>query len=299
MKTSFSPGDILSYSASSKQSGPEGYRILSSSVSYLPDLIQRWPILGQALGTKIPMIINAYPASLGHFPFGIFVDTYLSVQTGLRALKLAAQEGLPALVMGQPLFLAELIFRGLQQKIDWPQSLILASGGYTLPQSLQAVLTQRMEALSVMCLFLHCYGLAEVDAACLVGVERNAQGDIIYHPRNQEIHTEVFQKKLFIGYEQAEQKMILWDTGDFAQFLESGLIIKSAMSRLDPIILNDLEGWSEQDWERRTGYLQWKEKPLYQLREGLMPQSENELSHYSFADKFSFSWLRKPDWNLN
>lgn len=285
------PGEILSYSASSKQTGPEGFRILAPAVSYLPALIERWPALGDALGKAPPLIINTYPASLGQFTFGIFVDTYLSVQTGLRALQLAAKEGLSALLMGQPLFLAELLFRGFQQGISWPDSLILASGGYIMPLSLEKVLIQRFTAKSVNCLVLHCYGVAEVDAACLVALERNQKGEILYYPRDSEIQAEISQGRLFLGYQQAMQALQLWDTGDFAVRDDAALKITPSPARLDPSVLTNLESWSESDWERRTGYLAWREGPVCQLREGFLSETENELAHFIFAHENGFSWL--------
>lgn len=298
MSDLFNPGEILSYSASSNQSGPDGYRILAPAVSYLPALIERWPSLGAALGKAPPLIINTYPASLGQFPFGVFVDTYLSVQTGLRALQLAAREGQTALLMGQPLFLAELIFRGFQQGIPWPNSLIMACGGYVMPLSLEKVLIQRLIAESVDCLVLHCYGVAEVDAACLVALERNQQGEILYYPRNSEIQAEISQGRLFLGYHQPGQALHLWDTGDFAHREATALKIKPNPARLDPCVLKNLESWSESDWERRTGYLSGSQGNICQLREGVFPESEHEIAHFHFAHENGFSWLRKPTWGV-
>jgi hypothetical protein len=298
MSRLFNAGEILSYSASSNQAGPDGFRILAPAVSYLPALIERWPLLGDALGKQPPLIINTYPASLGQFTFGIFVDTYLSVQTGLRALQLAAREGQTALLMGQPLFLAELLFRGFQQGIPWPESLILACGGYVMPLSLENVLTQRLTAQSVNCLVLHCYGVAEVDAACLVALERNQQGEILYNPRNNEIQAKISQGRLFLGHHKPGKALQLWDTGDFAVRDDAALKITPCPARLAPSVIANLESWSESDWERRTGYLSGSQGSICQLREGFQPESEHESAHFLFAHESGFSWLRKPAWGV-
>lgn len=99
--SNLNPGDILSYSAGSTQTGPDGYRIArrgggdnggGRNVGLLGALAARWPDL-QSLAEAPLLFINAYPAYVGDFTQGVQVDTYLSPRTADRALALAAREG--------------------------------------------------------------------------------------------------------------------------------------------------------------------------------------------------------------
>lgn len=132
------PGDVLSYSAGSTQTGPFGFRKLRPSAER-PDRVpsrgrmldtaaQRWPELLEALGDGTILFINAYPASVGTFDFGITVDTYLSPRVLTRS---------PTILLGQPLFVADALLRHVAAGYPLPETLMLWVGGYALPRSLE------------------------------------------------------------------------------------------------------------------------------------------------------------------
>jgi hypothetical protein len=53
------PGDILSYSAGSTQTGPEGFRKLASRTNIMAAVGARWPDVPEALGQGTVLLINA------------------------------------------------------------------------------------------------------------------------------------------------------------------------------------------------------------------------------------------------
>jgi hypothetical protein len=59
------PGDVLSYSAGSTRTGPEGFRKLRAGKSLLGQAAARWPELLTAPGSRPVLFINAYPATIG------------------------------------------------------------------------------------------------------------------------------------------------------------------------------------------------------------------------------------------
>ena len=101
--------DVLSYSAGSTQTGPEGFRKLRARPGLLQAAMRRWPDLTAQLGERTPMFINAYPASIGMSTEGISVDTYLSPRVMSRALQLAAAAAQPVILCGQSLQLNFLL----------------------------------------------------------------------------------------------------------------------------------------------------------------------------------------------
>ncbi len=113
------PGDMLSYSAGSTQTGPSGFRRLRPPAAsregkpsrgrMLDTAVGRWPELVEILGDGTILFINAYPASVGTFDFGITVDTYLSPRVLTRALQLGRVGGHSTILLGQPLFIADAL----------------------------------------------------------------------------------------------------------------------------------------------------------------------------------------------
>ena len=72
------PGDVLSYSASSTQTGPEGFRKLRARPGLLQAALKRWPDLAASFGERTPMfIINAYPAAIGMIIAGVSMLGYI------------------------------------------------------------------------------------------------------------------------------------------------------------------------------------------------------------------------------
>jgi hypothetical protein len=292
------PGDVLSYSSGSTQSGPWGFRRLRAERNLLAACAGRWPVLLDALGGRTPLLINAYPANLGRFEFGIVVDSYLSPMTVSRALQLAAQQKHPAVLIGQPLFVADALWRHVRADLALPDTLIFAVAGYVMPRSLQATLEALCTARSCRCHVVHFYGVAEVDAGCLVAMERNAAGELVYHATGPEVGVVVEDSRLLLGLRATSGESIVdhFATGDGARREGDGYVVWNH-ERYRPGILSRLEGWTSDDWRRRTGYLGADTGLVHQLREGVRAEAQDELGYFEFGARFGFSWLEKPDWS--
>ena len=289
-------GKVLSYSAGSTQTGPDGYRQIGRG----PDLrllLRRWPDLLEALGERSPLVLNAYPAALGNFDYAVYIDTYLSPKTASRALQLAARQKQPVFLLGQPLFLAEVLVQQLRQRFALPELLIGAVGGYPCPASLEDAIRHALGP-GVRFELLQGYGVAEVDAGLLFGRERTASGEVIYEPRPDAILERSPEGRLLLGLRAADGQVLSrgFDTGDLVEELPGGrYLIRNSEERIHPGVLAAFEHWSPEDWRRRTGYLARREG-LYQLREGEEPASPEELRFHDFAGRFGMSWLTKPCW---
>jgi len=291
-------GDVLSYSSGSTQGGPWGFRRLRPQRDLLGACGRRWPVLLEALHGRTPIIINAYPAHLGRFDFGIFVDSYMSPRTVSRSLQLAALEKHPVVLMGQPLFLGEVVWRHVQAGHDLPESLIWASAGYSLPLSLQAMAEEACASRGCRLFVVQFYGTAEVDAGCLIAMDRNASGELVYHPSGPEVQVDLERSEVFLSLRSPDGELLVerFATGDCARPVDDGYVIWNE-DRANPVILDELESWSAEDWRRRTGYLRCGMDLCLQLREGVSPACESELDFWEFGGRFGFSWLEKPDWS--
>jgi hypothetical protein len=243
------------------------------------------------------MVLNAYPAALGNFDYAIYVDTYLSPNVASRALQLAAREDRVVFLLGQPLFVAELLIRHVQAAYALPRVIIAAMGGYLCPLSLEVTL-RHLLGDNVQFEVLHGYGVAEVDAGLFLGSTRTANGDIIYEPRADAIVERAEDGRLLVGIRDADgrEKLRGFDTGDFIELLDGGgCLIRNGLSRLHPEVASRLSQWTERDWRRRTGYLN-RAPYVTQLREGEAPESAEEVSFHEFAARIGMTWLRKPVW---
>ena len=290
-------GDILSYSTGSTQTGPHGYRKVRDKNNLLKSLGDRWPDLIQALGVRPALFINAYPACAESFCQGITIDTYLRPQVLTRALQLGKAKNHPTILLGQPMFIADALLRHIKAELVLPKTLILWAGGYVMPQSLENMLRSTLEPHVERLMIIQFFGAAEVDAACLMARERNTLGELIYYPR-EDVCVELDDEDLLLSLKEREGAPASqpFQTGDQAYRCGSGLIIRN-LKRLHPLIEEEMESWTHEDWERRTGYIQREDHKLFiQLREEYSPRQSNELKHFSFAQCFGFSWLNKPQW---
>jgi hypothetical protein len=292
------PGDVLSYSAGSTQTGPEGFRKVGGRAGVLEAALVRWPEIGAALGGRTPMFINAYPATVGTIGGAITVDTYLSPRVMTRALQLGALAEKPVLVAAQPLFLADVLLRHLAAERPLPDTMLLLVGGYVMPQSLERMLVELLEPHLDALLFLHGYGAAEVDAGCMMSRERDAKGRLIYHPR-PDIEVELDAGQLLLTRRAPSGEVVIerFATGDSAEALPGGGFALWNDTRLHPVVRAELESWSVADWRRRTGYVRREDERVWiQLRDGVEVEAESELDHWDFGRRFGFSWLDKPWW---
>jgi hypothetical protein len=215
-----------------------------------------------------------------------------------RALQLAAHEGLPTVLVGQPLFLGEIAARYGRAGHPWPPALVILSGGYPMPRSLETFVRRRCASVSHVAI-LHLYGTAEVDAACLMAMERDDDGQLLYHPRGDEIGMEVIDGELCLSLRDAEGRTLVdrYRTGDACEKRGDAVVLSNAL-RFAPATLSALERWSSTEWERRTGYLGRgaEGQLLAQLRVDEAPTSAGELDFFDFARTFRSSWLGKPCW---
>ncbi len=294
------PGDVLSFSSGFQQRGPHGYRILRrNEKGGLVNLLKtRWPDMLKPFEGRTPMVINAYPACIGHFDFAVTVDSYLSGSVVSRALMLAELEKLPVMLVGQPLFVADAIFRHLDRGLVLPDTLLIGVGGYPLPRSLEdAMLGALREKVRHVALFQG-YGVAEVDAGVLVGVERNERGQVVWHKRDDFVEVEIDQNRLFLSLRGPDGAYVMrrFPTGDFAHPEGDGFVLWNDESRINPAVIRLLESWSPQDWRRRTGYVNVGAATRIQLRRRVQKETPQELEHWDYAKQFGFSWLWKPYW---
>jgi hypothetical protein len=291
------PGDVLSYSAGSSQTGPEGFWKLRARPGILPAALQRWPELAEPFGRGPILFINAYPASIGMISTGISVDTYLSPRVMSRALQLAAAADQPAVLCGQSLFLADALLAHVRAGRALPNTLLLLVGGYHTPRSLErmllAMLGPRVRHLAIV----HGYGVAEIDAGCMMGRERDAAGRLVFFPR-EDIEVELDGEELLLSLWGAGSEIVVdrWRTGDRAAPSGAGWTLWNHR-RLHPSIEAALDSWTDADWERRTGYVRREGETLWiQLRQGQTPAHDRELDHWEFGRAHGFSWLDKPCW---
>lgn len=294
------PGDVLSFSSGFQQRGPHGYRVLrKGGPGPMATIAARWPGALAPFAGRVPMVINCYPANIGDFSFGVVVDSYLSGSVVARALMLAALEGMPAMVLGQPLFVADALFRHLRRGLDLPDTLLFGVGGYVMPRSLEAALVEACREKARSVAVIQGYGVAEIDASLLLSGERDAGGQPVYYPRDPSVHVAIGDDGgLSLGLldEHGALATELFATGDRARREGDGLIVTNAEKRVHPAVLAMLESWSPADWRRRTGYLKYGAQVRFQLRRDVKRESPQELDHWDYGKLFAFSWTWKPHW---
>ena len=289
-------GDVLSYSAGSTQTGPHGFRKLRARPGLLDSAIRRWPELGEAISGRMPLFINAYPASVGTISSGISVDTYLSPRVMSRALQLGAVADKPVIICGQSLFLADALLAHVTAERTLPDTMLVLVGGYVTPHSLENMMRELLAPVERV-LFLQGYGVAEVDAGCLMGRERDERGRLIFHPR-EDVEPELDGDELLLSLRGPTGERIVdrWRTGDRAEPVGDGFALWNH-ERMHPNVHEALESWTGADWRRRTGYVRREGDELWiQLREGVQPRNSRELDYWGFGQKYGFSWLDKPNW---
>lgn len=297
---SLAPGDVLSYSAGSTQTGPYGFRKLRARRSLLAAVGERWPEVPAAVGDRTLMFINGYPAAIGTLPGAISVDTYLSARVMSRALQLGRVENHPVVVAAQPLFLAHALYHHVAADRPLPETLLLWVGGYVMPQSLERALVETLEDRVRALHFVQFFGAAEVDAGCFMGRDRTSEGQLIYHPRTdvEPALDGADGDELVLTLRNPDGSPVIerFATGDCARQHGDGWVIWNHR-RLHPDVERELESWTSDDWSRRTGYVRRADDTIWvQLRAGQSPTSDAEVEHHEFARRFRFAWLEKPYW---
>jgi hypothetical protein len=227
------------------------------------------------------------------------VDTYLSLSTGSRALHLAHLEKLPVMLLGQPLYIADLVHRHLKQNPVMPDTLLIATGGYVMPRSLENALRAACEGYVERLQIVHGYGVAEVDAACLLATDRTQHGHLIYVPRNERVEVTFDPDgQLLLSLRDAEGGYVseAFPTGDSGKAEQDGYVIWNH-ERLHPNVLKILESWKPEDWRRRTGYLYYGRELRFQLRKGEEATAAIECEFHDYEKRYGHYWLFKPQWN--
>lgn len=293
-------GDVLSYSSGTHENGPYGYRTLRTGGDVMGLLQQRWPRVLASFGGRLPVVINAYPASLGRFDFGVFVDSYLSLSTGSRAMHLAALENMPVMLLGQPLLVADLMYRHLANNPTMPDTLVIGTGGYVMPRSLESALLGLLRERCSNVHIVHGYGVAEVDSSCLLAVDRNPDGHLVYHPRaDVRVDFDPDQQLLLTLLDANTGAPLVerFPTGDGGKPTDDGGYLVWNHERLHPHVLRLLESWKPRDWERRTGYLYYGKEIRFQLRKHHDPEIALEAEFHEYEKRYGQSWLFKPVWS--
>lgn len=295
--TELKPGDVLSFSSGRQDHGPYGFRVIRRGAGVMGLLSRRWPEVLSTFRGRTPIVINAYPAALGAFDFGVMVDSYLSLATASRALHLAALEKLPVMLLGQACFVADLLYRHLVTRAVLPDTLVIGTGGYTMPRSLEsavrALCAQYLETIHIV----HGYGVAEVDSSCLLAVNRDESGQLVYFPRD-DVRVDLDGEKLLLTLLGADGTPIMervWG-GDSARATADGGYHIWNSERLHPNVGKILESWSARDWERRTGYLYYGREIRFQLRKGYDPELALEAEFHDYMKRYGQQWLFKPEW---
>ncbi|MEM9493957.1 MAG: hypothetical protein AAGC55_32720 [Myxococcota bacterium] len=297
------PGDVLSYSAGSTQISPMGFRKVQPRGGMMTGLARRWPDIVAALGSRPVLFINSYPATIGRLPTVITVDTYLNPRMLSRALQLGRVADHPVILTAQPLFIADALLGHIAAELALPATLMLWLGGYAMPESLERMLHTAVQPHVDHFSIVQYFGVAEVDAGCLMARERDHDGDPIYYPRD-DVAVQLDDDALLLALRDDEGTPIGagFRTGDKARPAGEGWVIWNDQ-RYHPEIKAVLRGWTEAQWRRRTGYVRRTDEALWiQLRQDETPVEsadgarQVELEHYEFARRFGFSWLDKPYW---
>ncbi len=287
----------FSYSAGSNSRNPYGYRIVDETTNLrLDQLMELFPSVSQFLKQQ-PLIVSAYPATLGLTGITALVDTYLHPPTFIRALRLAACENASVLLAAQPLVGAELLLQHCKEKMEVPRHILWAVGGYYFPLSLENFIRKILAGKGCDITFLYSYGVAEIGHTCFAGISRLSCGEPLYQKVATEVTARIKEKELVL--EAGNNRSVA--TGDYAQIIQGGWLIKNNITRLAPAIRDELESWTATDWLRRTGNLQTNPegKITYQLRERKpKKKSKNEIPYYSFWDESDNYPTSKPCWGL-
>jgi hypothetical protein len=289
------PGSVLSYSAGSTSTDPYGFRVVQPDSGRLGLILGHYPELLEFLGARPPLVVNCYPATLGVLAGVVQLDTYLRPAVFTRALNLAAAEDLTCLVAGQPLALAQLLLQHVTREARLPERLVLFVGGYSCPAGLEALLLAAGCGGGQRCV-LHGYGLAEVDYGVLVG-RRTEAGPVLYRKVAPAVEFRLAPSGELLLRRTDTEAAVWYVTGDSAVELDGALVLAPGPRRLSPRVAQALDGFTGEDWRRRTGYLKCLgERLVLQLRPGEQPRASAELPFYDFCARFGMSFADKPDW---
>ncbi|MCX7361236.1 MAG: thermostable hemolysin [Alphaproteobacteria bacterium] len=285
----------LTYSAGSRSRDPSKYRIVTPIEGLLSSIMQHAPDLIDIVEKAPPLVIQVYPATLDVRKVGPRLDTYCHIPTAIRALQLAVHRSRAALFCTTPLLAARVLLEYAERHSSFPPHMLMAVGGYPLPLSLERTLQNLVRERGSTFDVVQFFGQAEIDAACLFSLKRDPSGRPLYHPRLGVALTKsngVVEVRL-----SAQGKSVTFD--DEITPGPDGALIENA-SRWTPEVMSELEGWSDGEWRRRTGFLHMRpNETVFQLREGEEKKGAQEMEFYDYSRRFRMNWLEKPDWSYD
>lgn len=286
----------VSFSAGTKQPNPEKWRIVQpDSGEKFSFLLSRFPHL-LADGSAPAVFINAYPAQITPPGPLVFVDSYGRWQTFCAALTFAASHGKPCLIASMPLTLAHLILCALERKAIFPKHLILLTGGYYCPHSLELFLLDLVQRANATVAVLHIYGVGEINAGLLAAQRTAPSSGLLFQPIDP-MWEPVVQDGL-LHFRHTAHPATMASTDDRAEMTGQGIRLLPAPQRFSPNIGALLESWPRGLWGRRTGFLAHEGgRIVFQCRAGKNPiAARDECGHFDFCRRFGHSWLDKPEW---
>lgn len=287
-------GDMLSFSAGTAKPAPSKGRIVAAQPEKFMRLLGRFPEIGVMLGGNTPVIINAYPASMGPVGHGIAVDSYGRQPAISSALILAAEQGYPVVLIGMPLAVAHFLLEHGKTGGGFPRKLALFVGGYCCPSSLETFLDGFLSRRECHMEMIHLYGVAELDAALMAA--RYMDGRLVFHGIDR--RWEPLVEDGALGFmDRQDGGMGIYIVDENASYAEGGIEVWNQPERLAPEVIEELESWNEKEWARRTGFVIWRKDGIhFQLRSGEKPESAEEMDYHDFARQQGSTWFDKPRW---
>lgn len=296
MNNLFKSGDILSYPASACDRNPYAFQVVQKSNLFMESIVRNFPRIAEII-TATPLIINCYPAALFFPSCGVFVESFMKQKNVSRALNLAAKENMPAVILGQALFVADALKDHVRSGGAIPKKTVVATGGYYSPRSLEDSIRMSWSPHADL-EFLSFYGIDEIDPVLLISAFRTPTDDPIYLPRNDKVKPTIKEGKLFISLwtEDCQALVENFRTGDCASYKDEGIVIRNPR-RLGEMMQKELESWSHEFWDRRTGYVgRDSDKIIYQMRKGIQPRQAEEMDYFAFQARFASDFLSTPAW---
>ncbi|MBF0538017.1 MAG: hypothetical protein HQL03_07165 [Nitrospirae bacterium] len=202
-------------------------------------------------------------------------------------------------IIGQPLLLSDFIYKYIDSSGKIPTEMLIIEGGYLCPVTLENFTKDILIRSNCQTEILHAYGVAEVDAGCFMGMDRNSDGDIIYYIVTDNIKAVLRDGKLLLHQHDMEtNEERLFDTDEFAKEYNDGLLIQNKIERLNPDIVALFDSFDNNKWRRYTGYVAMINNNYHmQLRSNVLDCTTNEIEFWEFCKLYGYTWLNKPNWS--
>jgi hypothetical protein len=289
-------GCVISFSGGTIGPDPKKWRFVTSNGSdKLLQILSRFPSLQQIFAAQ-PILINAYPATFSPPAKIVFVDSYCRWQTFCSGLMFAAQQGMTCIITAMPLMAAHMLLQAINWGYLLPSRIILMLGGYYCPYSLERFFIELLGKASSAVTVLHLYGVAEIEAGMLAAQRTTESPEMDFQAIDPNWRPIV--EGGYLCFQRISDPACVMPTGDPAQISGTTVRLQVPSPRLSLFTRDLLEGWSHDDWLRRTGFLHRDGIGFsLQCRADELPDPElHECEHYDFNRVFAQSWLEKPCW---